>query len=315
MMKLRNIYRICSSNYKTIREVVATDVIINGRNGKRVRGWNSARRALEDLQKINSLREKVVIFLNSVPVFFIMEDSFEISTTEWEKIAKAKHNLLSTMENIIQLCEGMGIETEAKIGLDIKLPIYNDFSEYAKYINDIEFVLTKCPFLDVKDEKLEFNNVDVGSTWLTFFVAGGAVMAGSVLLNNIASFVDKCIIIRSHYLSVKNQKIQLENEKRKEQEKEIISKYIDELYKKEVDKAIEELEQITGYSVENKDGDERGRIEQCFNKMGSLIDKGLQIRSNIDSPKETQVLFEPLEMKYISVFDSLKLIDKNEESN
>jgi hypothetical protein len=40
-----------------------------------------------------------------------------------------------------------------------------------------------------------------------------------------------------------------------------------------------------------------------------MIDKGLQIRSSIDAPKEVQKLFEPLEMTYLSVDNSLKLLE------
>lgn len=58
---------------------------------------------------------------------------------------------------------------------------------------------------------------------------------------------------------------------------------------------------------------EFGRIEQCFEKMGVLIEKGLQIRASIDSPSETKALFEPLEMKYLEIGNTLKLLEKNKE--
>lgn len=115
-------------------------------------------------------------------------------------------------------------------------------------------------------------------------------------------------------MTTQKQKIELEAEKRNENEKEIISKYIDDSYKKVVDAAIKELEEVTKYSVKNEDGDEIGRIEQCFEKMGILLDKGLQIRASIDSTNEAQALFEPLEMKYLSISDNLKLIEKNEDN-
>lgn len=222
--------------------------------------------------------------------------------------------LLRTMEDIINLYEKMGMDTENKIGIDIKLPKYNDFEEFVSYINNIQFIFTKCPFLQAEDEKLQFENVDVGSTWLTFLVIGGILTSGSVLLNNIAAFIDKCIILRSHYLTLKKQEQDLEKEEKDENEKKIILEYINNLYKKEVDAAIRELEEITKYKLENKDGDERGRVEQCFEKMGKLIDKGLQIYSTIDAPDETKQLFQPLEMHYIGIMDKIKLLEKKENN-
>ena len=50
-----------------------------------------------------------------------------------------------------------------------------------------------------------------------------------MLLNNIAAFVDKCIVIRSHYLTLHKQKHELEQDQRAADEKATISKYLDEM--------------------------------------------------------------------------------------
>lgn len=305
---------MCRDNYDLIKGISGEDVTINNRSGVCVSGWDDARNALIKLHEVDSLKDEADALINSVPEFYVNSDSFNITREEWNRIESAKYTLLRTMDDTVDLYEKMGIDTEERVGLDIKLPKFNDFSEFVKYINDIEFVLTKCPFLQDNNEKLIFENVDVGSTWLTFLVIGGAVTAsGSVLLNNIASFVDKCIILRSHFLTTQKQKVELEAEKRDKAEKEIISKYIDDLYKNLVDSTIKELEKTTNHTVKNEDGDEFGRIEQCFDKMGVLIEKGLQIRASIDSPNATQALFEPLEMKYLEVDNALKLLEKKEE--
>ena len=84
------------------------------------------------------------------------------------------------------------------------------------------------------------------------------------------------------------------------------------MYQKQVDVAISELEEKTSYKVKNEDGDEPQRIKKCIESMGSLIEQGLRIYSAIDAPKETKALFAPLDMKYISVDESVKVIeDKN----
>lgn len=313
-MKLRNIFVICRDNYNAIKQITGQSVTINNRSGIKITGWNKARSALLKLREVASLTAEVDELINSVPDFYRTQNEFNVNNSEWDKIESAKNTLIRTMDDTIDLYDKMGMNTEERIGLDIKLPDFNDFSEFVKYINDIEFVLNKCPFLQNEDEKLVFENVDIGTTWLTFLVIGGAALTGgSILLNNIAAFVDKCVVIRSHFLTTQKQKLELESAKRSESEKKIISGYLDDLYKRQVDIAIKELEDVTNYPVENKDGDEFGRIEQCFNKMGVLLEKGLQIRSSIDSPKEAQALFEPLEMKYLEISDSLKLLEKKEE--
>lgn len=313
-MKLRNIYIICRDNYDAIKGLKAKDNMINSRVCKEVSGWNNALNALMNIKNVKSLEEESNDVINAVPELFQTKDTFNVMQDEWNKIVSAKNTLLRTMDDTIDLYEKMGMDTENRNGIDIKMPSFNDFTEFVDYLNDLQFVFTKCPFLQSSDEKFQFENVDVGSTWLTFLVIGGAALTGgSILLNNIAAFIDKCIILRSHYLTVKKQKQDFENEKNSKEEKETVLKYINSLYKKEVDRAIQELEEVTDYKVENKDGDERGRIEQCFEKMRNLFDKGLQIYSTIDASDETKRLFDPLEMKYLEISDQQKLLEKKEE--
>lgn len=312
-MKLRNIYMICMDNYDVIEGITGKAVTINGRSGVKITGWSNAMDALQILRSIPSLEDVVDKLISSVPDFYLTRDEFNLGNDEWNKIHASKATLLRTMADTIDLYEKMGMDTNNRIGLDIKLPEFNDFSEFVGYIKDIEFVLTKCPFLQDKNknEEMVFDNVDIGSTWLTFLIIG-CTAGVSIILNNVAAFVDKCIIIRSHYLSVQKQKQDLEAEKMDNNNKKVILDYIDRLYKKQVEETIKELESITENQINNDDGDAYGRIELCFDKMGELIDKGLQIRASIDSPKETQVLFEPLEMKYLSVDKMGGLIERKE---
>ena len=68
------------------------------------------------------------------------------------------------------------------------------------------------------------------------------------------------------------------------------------------------MENETNKKLQN--GEERGMVEQAFEKMNVLLEKGLQIYSTIESPQEVKALFEPLEMKYISVSNGVKLIEE-----
>lgn len=314
-MKLRNIYLVCRDNIDDLQSLSAKDIVLNGRAGKRVSGWLATSQALSKIKEIEFLNEKVENLINSIPEFFIIRDQFDIFNEEWGRISTARNILVNRMQGIIELYEGMGLAEENKLGMDIKLPKFNDFSEYIRYISNLDFIFTKCPFLQAENESIQFANVDVGSTWLTFFVVGAAsILTGSVLLNNFAAFVDKCIIIRSHYLTTKRQKQELETKEKDEKKREIISGYLDVLYKEEVESAIRELEKVTGYTVENSDGDEYGRIEKCFDLMGDLIDQGLRINASVDAPSEVQVLFQPLEMKYLSIGGAQKLLEEKERN-
>lgn len=311
-MKLRNIYVLCRDNCVFIRQIERETVVINSRSVSRISGWGQAADAIANLMTVSIFRDKIETLIESVPAYYRTQNTFDIATEDGNKIVRARDNILAIMNNVMEIYEEIGQEKEKKVGLDIKLPEFTDFSEFAKDIGEIEYVLTKCPFTQSAEEELKFENVDVGTTWLTFFIAGAALTGGSILLNNIAAFVDKCIIIRSHYLLTEKQKNDLEKEKKEAKEKEIILKYIDKMYRKEVDDAIAELEEVTTYRV--VDLDERDRIRLAMEKMGALIDKGLQIYSTIDSPSEVKNMFAPLEMKYIEIGKKMELLEEKADS-
>lgn len=314
-MNLRSIYLTCANNIETLQDLKAAAITINGRVGKRVEGWGACLKAIEELKKVDALEQECDDLIDAVPSFFIAQDTFDILETEWKKISDKKSCLYRTIIDIMDLCEKMGFDEENEnFGIDIKLPVYHDFSEFVEYVNDLHFILTKCPFVQNEKEKIEFRNVDVGSTWLSFVIEGALIVGGaSVLLNNIAALVDKCIIIRSHYLTTEKEKQDIEREKRNTAEKEVIIKYLTETHKKQVDVVIQELEATTGYKVENKDGDERLRIEQCMERLGILLEKGLQIYAAIDTPDEAKALFQPLEMKYLEYQKKMELLEVKEE--
>lgn len=315
-MKLRNIYIVCKENYNIIKDFVGTNTVINGRTGISIKDWKKTSEAANRLKEIPAIKEKVNSFLNSIPSLCRRADDpdiLDVTNHEWTIINSEKAHLVSAIETIIELYESMGLGEEKGYGIDIKLPSINDFSEYVQCISDIDFIFSKCPFLKDENEKLKFENFDVGSMWLTFTVIGIIVETGSAILNNLQIFIDQSIILRTHYLDYQKQKFELEKIKQDEEYKKTILQYIDTMYKKEVDKCIKELEMTTAYKVENNDGDENGRIKQCFEKMGKLIEQGLQIYSTIDSPKETQVLFEPLKTKYMFAEEQLKLIEEKKK--
>lgn len=223
-----------------------------------------------------------------------------------------KERLLVAMRYVIKTYELINFHKEDMIGLDIKLPVSRNFSDFRKNIDDLDFILTKCPFFRSGTETLQFKSVHHGSVSLTFIVVGvgTAMVGGSILLNNIAAFIDKCFIIKSHELTVKKQKLEVENSELEKKEKEEIYKQLIKLYKIVVRNELKKLEQELNYEI--KDGDEMGRAEQSVEKFNKLIDEGIQIYSTIGSPDEIKALVEPLEMKYLSLIDQLKLIDKKD---
>lgn len=311
-MRLRNIYIICRDNITAIDKISFTQLTGNNSGYYQVSGWGEASKVIfNELLSIDFLKEKAEALIKCVPEILRVSDSFKVSSSEWNKISNARKTLRESMADVIALYESMKLEVEEPLGVDIKLPNCKDFAELKKCIDDLDYILYKNPLFRDETENLEFKTMDVGSLWLTFAVIGASVITASVIMNNLAAFIDKCVIIHSHKLTTQQQKILVETMQMEKDAKETFLKNLEQLYKEQVAKVVSELERETNITLQ--DGEERGRVEQAFEKMNVLLEKGLQIYSTIESPQEVKALFEPLEMKYLSVSNGIKLIEEKEE--
>lgn len=312
-MRLRNIYMICLENMEKVK-MVSGKVNPNNTAYTVVDGWNIFLESYKVLTKVPYLQPNADEIYKSVPDIYRHQNTFSVSNSEWNKINRNINTLTCIMDDVIKLYESMELECDEHIGIDIKLPKCDDFADFIKYIEELNFVLYKCPFFKIQGEDLKFNTFDVGSLWLNFVIAGLTIGAtGSIIMNNLAAFFDKCLIIKSHKKTLEQQELLIQSMQIENKEKESMLKAINKLYETQVANCITELEMETGISL--GDGEQRGVVCQAFEKTNLLIDKGLQIYTTIDSPNEVKALFQPLEMKFISVFDEKKQLEDKKNNN
>lgn len=312
-MRLKDVYTLCKKNHKIIE---ACKLVIDEEMCEcYLHEEKAIKEALVQLSVIKYLNEPIDYFYKALQDIEYFEARTKPKT---EIFDKAKNNLTKCMNSVIELYESLGLNTKDTIGVDIKLPKTENLSDFKRNIDDLEFVFTKCPFFQSEKESLCFGGLDVGSEWLALVITASVpaiVLSGSILLNNIAAFIDKCLIIKSHKLTIQQQKNLIESSQVEQKEKEELIKNLNRILKIQIDNEIKSLEEESGYNI--VDGDERGRVEQSFEKLEKLIDKGLQIYSSIDSPPETKALFKPIEMQYLSIAKELKAIEKksNKDNN
>lgn len=311
-MRLRNIYILCKENLEQLDHLTS---VFETSSFKKVSGWLSIYQMCKnDLIQIDYLKSATVDLINSVPDLFLSQDSFKVENAVWDKINRARNELYDCMIDAINLYESLQLENteNREIGLDVKLPVCQEFSDLKKCIDELDFILYKCPFFQIKEETLKFKTFDVGSLWIFFTCVG--IGTSSRILNNLAAFIDRCFIIKSHSIHLQEQKAQLEQLTFENKKKQDILEGIEAIYHKQVENVIKELETETGITLKN--GEEQGIAITAFEKANALIEKGLQIHAAIDSPKENKALFDPIETKYLSIEKELKLLtQKDQESD
>lgn len=312
-MKLYNIYYLCQN---LIDIFDATRFRLKNHSEYYINYWDEYRKALNALAQIPMFQEKAEKIFRAVPAYVIDDEEPVVSDSAKVKISELNDSIVVQMDTIINLYESMELGN-TKNGIDIKIPNCTNLDDYIYYLKEINFIFTQCPYLLHENEKLRFSNVDVGSNWISFVIelsAGTALTC--YILNNIATLLDKALILKSHFNNIKEQKAALKIANKREELAEEELKIFTKLEKYYMDEIISQLEE----EIEpHKDGEERGKTEKTLEKLITLLDKGVEIYAALDTPKDIQVLFpeigetKKLPDKILNFIEDKNLHDKENE--
>lgn len=305
-MKLRNVYILCRDSLGSIYNVSLIRGTYDGKSSYKVSHWKDCYDVLEKLFEIPCFNEHVKEIFNIVSYFTIKEDNFVIDLDNGSKLNSKLSKLFEKMNTIVDFY-GMVFDEQDEIGFDVKLASYSDLDEFVNQINELKFIIQQCPFLRSNDGVIKFGNVDVGSTWLTFFVCGSAAIA---LLKGLAVLIDQATIIKSHINTNKQQREMLRTMEIKndlaEQMEEVFKQFKDAQLSDCVTNIEKELD------VELKDGEEIDKARRSIEKMSELLDRGVQIYTSLDAPEEVKAVFPAMKEPEL-LTDGLKLLSDNED--
>lgn len=141
-MKFRNIYKMCVANL----EILNSLKIMNNKHQQfyEISNWNNICQAVIEMRdNIKYLEKEAEDFLESVPEVFRYENEFKLGYEKFLGFCEKKTILQNCMSNAIKLYESLELNTEERIGLDIKLPECDDFLDFKKCIDDLEYILYK----------------------------------------------------------------------------------------------------------------------------------------------------------------------------
>lgn len=226
-----------------------------------------------------------------------------ISQNNLSTIQATSNRIKTYLEAMAQLCETMGIKSRAD-GFDIKLPPNITLEELSKCLKDFDTIFTQCPTLR-QEGKVNLENVDIGSIWLVFTVIGGSV----IFLKALAELVDKALIIRSHWLTCKEEEERVKTLGLKNDTLESLVGVHSEVLKKIKEDAVNELAQA--HSIE--DPKEKERLSLSLNLLDSWMQRGVEVYSAIGSAEEVKAVFPPIERQALSE-EVIKMITSSSES-
>lgn len=308
-MRLYGMYYTCKKYIEYVKEMKVNNKAAAGNAIWSINSWKEKSIALNELGKMNPLRTYARKLYETVPIVHRDRDEFDITDTVKGNFVTARERLIVAMETIIDMYENINPNKmiNEEYGFDIKMPEFNDLGEFAKCIEDLNFVIKQCPYLNDKDGQIKYGTIDVGSTWLTFVISGAAA---TTIISNLAKIVDNAIKMKSHITTVKMQEEALRTLEIKDE----IAAEVLEAYKKTnqvlTQNSVTELERELG---KLKDGEERDKVGKTLEKLGFWMEKGMQIYSAIDAPTEIKDVFpKQQEVSFLSD-DIMKLLENKEK--
>lgn len=307
-MRLYSMYFLCKENIDAVEAINVQTKNSGNSTTYYIANWKKAAILLNKLATMPCIRPAATELFETIPTVQRDKDQFDIDITTRNKFIAAKRNLQSRMDTIIRLYGDSRVEKEEEYGFDVKLPDFKSFDELVDCMDDLKFVLNQCPYLNISDAKVEYQSADVGSFWINFVVAGTAAAA---LLLNLSKVVETAVKIKSQVITVKQQEEQL----RAMQEKNKLAGEIIETFrqvnKSLTDDYVRNLEAELGKLPEREAADKVGK---SIEKLGYWMDKGLQIYSAIDAPKDVKLLFPQQEEPKL-LDDVAKLIEETKKEN
>ena len=134
-MNFRSIYFVCKENYEIINEEKYKDIRYLRSTGKE--DFVHAMENLYEIEPVREMSKRIVDNLESHDLGIDADNEIE------DLIGLLKINLATA----IKLYESIGSNVKKHFAIDIRFPETNNITEFRKYIDELEFIFTKCPFL------------------------------------------------------------------------------------------------------------------------------------------------------------------------
>ncbi len=305
-MRLYNVYYTCKAALNGLNEL-NEETYTNG--AKKLNGWPVCKQAIESLFAIDFITDDAQRLYNVLSPIDREKLIPDIGSNTFGEFKALYNKLIAKLEGVVDLYESMkdGI---SQPGIDIKIPPCNSLNEYIKILDDIDFIFSQCPYLKNENEEVKYKGTDVGSDWITFaIIVSSVATTGFVILKNLSALINSAISLMS------NKKVfdmQEEIYKSMQLKNEVLQETIDTFnemkritYKKYVDELQDELGKL-------KDGEEEGKVSKSLEKLATLIDKGIEIHTSIETPKEIKVLFPFAETQQTLTDNLLKYLEDKE---
>lgn len=287
-MRLQEVYFICKSALERLPSYDATQSTIGGKPFYEVKNWAALDAVLTEVYQVQGLRASIDDFRNASKTLHPGTKSTLLTPDEQARALEAYKKFKTALNAVVSTYSSFQIPDHTE-GIDIKLPDGISLEQLSAISKDMNMAFEQCPVLRQDGCSISLVAMDVGSMWLSF------VAIGTFALNRIAAFIDKCIIIKSHIVSLNAQK---EQAKRMSMADDYIENMIEmhKQFTRSVSRTLAE-ELCSEHSISSNEDIERTR--HSIELFGNLMAQGVEVYASIQASKDVQVLFPSIAQQSI----------------
>lgn len=240
-MRLKDVYYIGLENLDDISRFKHEKTIIAGTGYIRVYNWGEVFNAFEKIKKIEYLKDNVNATYSVSPVLLMGKEAVDLEPIQFNELERLRNSIFLKLNSIKEYYESLNIP-DAEDCLEIKMPRYNKLSDFLAYIKDLNFIISN-PYLLEYSNDIEFNRIDLGSTWLVF---AGIAAGVNKFMQKLAKIVDQAMIVHSHHINCNEQKENLRTMGIKNDFIESLTEQFNEASSKILDSCIDSIEKDLG---------------------------------------------------------------------
>lgn len=292
-MRLQEIYYICRNVQESWNDLSFEEVKAAGNvSYYKLKNANAVRETLSELDTIETFQKTVAAVRRYSYGFAQSTGEITVDTRVRGNLMSDYQKLYAKVFTITELFDSLNYRQDSE-GFDIKLPPDISLSDLSKCAKDLDTIFSTCPLFANQESTFKFAAVDVGSVWFNFLVVG---VSAAAVLRLIAELVDKALVIRSHYLTSREQEEKVRSLQLGNEVLENVVSLNKQITKGLLTKVSTELAEKHNIS----DPEDFGRLKNAIQLLAEWMNKGMEVYASILAPEETKAVFPAVERQKLS---------------
>lgn len=279
-------YFICKSALDALPDYKVSETVLAGNKWYHIEHWSRIDATLQELYQVDGMRAGIDAFRLCSGTLKPGTQETVMTGPEHTQASIAYKALIDSLRAVVGVYDSFQIPDRAD-GIDLKMPDGMSLDDFSALTKSIATALSQCPALNQADDSIQLIGTDIGSFWLSLS------LIGPHLINRVASFVDKCMTIKAHYVTTKAMEAQYKMIADTNSNLNEMMTANKDFVKRMAEKMAVDFCEEHG-TTQN---DDISRTQMAIDMFGQALAQGVEVYAAVHSSDATKALFAPVEQQ------------------